>query len=69
MNPSNPDIKRAGDPRLIPGVYSYWILNLREPRVFGPMTPAEFEAKRAELGVPSYLALHDVYDYRPKGNR
>lgn len=48
-----------------PGVFSYWILRLSPSKVWGPLSPSEFEAKRKELAVPASLALHDVYDYRP----
>jgi hypothetical protein len=48
-----------------PGVFSYWVLRLDKPEVWGPLSSEEFEAKRKELVVPARLKLHDVYDYRP----
>ena len=48
-----------------PGVFGYWILRLDAPRVWGPYSLAEFEAKRTELEVPASLNLHDFYDFRP----
>ena len=49
-----------------PGVFSFWILDLRPSQVktFGPLTENEFAAKRSELGVPQDLKLRDVYEYR-----
>lgn len=62
-SPNNPkDTLKEPDP----GVFSYWILNLPMPQVWGPLTLDEFEKKCAELGVAPGLKLHDVYDYRPK---
>lgn len=48
-----------------PNAFSYWILRFHEPRVWGPMTQAEFDAQRQTLGVTPSLKLHDVYDYQP----
>ena len=61
-SPSNPKDKYE-EPD--PGVFSFWILNTSTPQVWGPLTEAEFVAKRAELGIDPGLQLHDVYDYRP----
>ena len=61
-SPNNPsDTYEEPDP----GMFSYWILKLSVPKVWGPLTFADFEAKRTELGVPRTLKLHDVYDYKP----
>ncbi|MEX2543491.1 MAG: DUF3997 domain-containing protein [Phycisphaeraceae bacterium] len=46
-------------------MFSYWILNVQTPEVWGPLTEEEFQDKRRELGVDPSLSLHDVYDYRP----
>jgi hypothetical protein len=48
-----------------PGVFDYWILDTQTPKVFGPMSLAQFNAKRRELGVPDTVALKDVYRFRP----
>lgn len=48
-----------------PEVFSYWILNVQTPEVWGPLTDDEFQDKRGKLGVDPLLSLHDVYDYRP----
>ena len=50
---------------LNPGVFSYWVLDLRKPEAFGPLTEEQFDSKRKELGVSDSLTLHDVNDYRP----
>ena len=47
-----------------PGVYSYWILDVSMPKVFGPFSKDDFDKKRGELGVPNDLAMKDVYSYR-----
>jgi hypothetical protein len=50
-----------------PGVFSFWILDLRkaDAELIGPLSEDEYSAKCSELGVPSDLKLRDVYDYRP----
>ena len=45
--------------------FSYWILNTKTPRVWGPLTSQEFSDKKKELGVNSNLELRSVYDFRP----
>ena len=52
-----------------PGVFSFWIIRMDARAHWGPLSEAEFETKRHELGVPAYLKLHDVYDYRPVSER
>ena len=49
----------------VPGVFSYWILRLDAPQVWGPLSAPDFDAKRKETGVSTSLKLHDVYDYQP----
>ena len=49
----------------VPGAFSYWILNVRTPQVWGPLSEDEFRGKRSQLGVAPALKLRDVYDYRP----
>lgn len=48
-----------------PNAFQYWILDLGQPAVYGPLSVGEFDAERKRLGVPTKLRLHDVYDYRP----
>jgi hypothetical protein len=48
-----------------PGVFSWWILRLDKPQVWGPLSQPEFGAKREELGVPANIKLRDVNGYRP----
>ena len=47
-----------------PGVYSYWILDTSIPKAYGPLTEEEFKKTRKDLGVPSKLAMKDVYSFR-----
>ena len=49
-----------------PNAFQYWILDLQLPKAHGPLTLDEFKAERTRLAVPAELALHDVYDFRPK---
>lgn len=49
----------------VPNAFSYWILNVKIPQVWGPLSESEFRSKRTELQVDPALKLHDVYDYRP----
>jgi hypothetical protein len=58
LNPSDTYMEPA------PGKFHYWILDVRHPRVYGPLTPDEFAAQRKELGVPESLVLKDVYSFR-----
>ena len=44
--------------------FDYWILDTAAPKVFGPMSLAEFNAKRHELLVPESIALKDIYTFR-----
>jgi len=61
-SPNNPnDTYEEPDP----SVFDYWVLDTSAPRVFGPMTQHEFDAKRQELGVVATIALKDVYSFRP----
>ncbi len=48
-----------------PSAFDFWILDTSAPKVFGPMTQPEFDAKRQELGVAATIALKDVYSFRP----
>ncbi|MGL4552146.1 MAG: DUF3997 domain-containing protein [Gemmataceae bacterium] len=45
---------------------SYWILDVKKPEGFGPLTAEEFAAKRAELGVSEELSLRDVTSFIPR---
>lgn len=45
---------------------AFWILNVRTPQVWGPLSSAEFTALRLELGIDSQLRLEDVYRYAPR---
>jgi hypothetical protein len=47
-----------------PDTFNYWILDLKTPKVFGPLTLDEWNTERTSLGVDPKLQLHDVYDYR-----
>jgi hypothetical protein len=49
----------------VQGKFDFWILNTKAATVFGPLTEAEFAAKRIEFGVPTTTTLKDVYSYRP----
>ncbi len=46
-----------------PGQFSYWILNVKEPKVFGPLEEATFRANRIELRVPESLKLQGVESF------
>ena len=48
-----------------PGVFDYWILDAKTPKVYGPMTLAQFNIKRKALGVPDTVTLKDVYSFQP----
>lgn len=61
-SPNNPnDTYEEPDPT----VFDYWILDTAAPKVFGPMSLDEFNAKRRELGVAETVGLRDVYSFRP----
>ena len=61
-SPGNPsDMYEEPDP----GVFSFWIIDLRQSETFGPLTEDEFAAKRKALEVPEAVILHDAYDYSP----
>ncbi len=61
-SPNNPqDTYQEPDP----GLFSYWILNTVTPEVWGPLTDQQFQDSASQLGLPTALNLHDVYDYRP----
>lgn len=47
-----------------PNAFNYWILDLRTPKAFGPLTLEEWIIERTRLGVDPKLQLHDVYDFR-----
>jgi hypothetical protein len=65
LRPRNPNDPNDTYEEPDPGVFSYWVLRLDKPQVWGPLSLNEFEAKRKELTVPASLKLHNVYDYRP----
>jgi hypothetical protein len=48
-----------------PGVFSFWIIDLRKSESYGPLTEDEFAAKRNDLAVSQSVMLRDVYDYKP----
>jgi hypothetical protein len=50
----------------VPGEFSYWIVNVARPTIYGPLDEKQFMTKRLELKVNPSLSLHDVYDYAPQ---
>lgn len=48
-----------------PSVFDFWILDTSAPKVFGPLSEAEFNRMRTELRVPTKLRLKDVYEFKP----
>jgi hypothetical protein len=50
----------------VPGQFSYWIVDLKGPLAFGPLTEEEFRRKRAELGISQRLELKNVGSYAPQ---
>ena len=55
-------------PEVVPGKFSYWILDTRIPKVFGPFNPEEFPEKRKELGVNPTLKLRGTNEFRSHGS-
>lgn len=55
--PDNPDNTYL-EPN--PGKYSYWILDVKTPKVFGPFDEKGFTAERQRLGVPKDLKLRNA---------
>jgi hypothetical protein len=49
-----------------PAAFDYWILDTKQPKVFGPMSLAEFNIKREKLEIPASVKLRDVDSFRPR---
>lgn len=56
---------KSGNREPDPLVFDYWVLDINEPKVHGPLTSVEFSEKKIELGVPSGLELKSVYSFKP----
>jgi hypothetical protein len=61
---SQPQLATASGEPVVPGQFSYWILDVRTAKRYGPFDLTTFEEKRAELGVGATLRLRDVRSYR-----
>jgi hypothetical protein len=48
-----------------PGVEDFWVLDTKEPHVYGPLTEVEFVARRHALGIAESVVLRDVYEFQP----
>ena len=61
-NPNDPnDTFEVQDPDVV----DYWILDVKQPHVHGPLKEVEFAGLRRSLGVSESVVLRDVYDFRP----
>jgi hypothetical protein len=55
------DIRKLSEP----GAFDYWILDVREPRVFGPLQETAFARHRQQLGISDSIVMRDIYEFRP----
>jgi uncharacterized protein DUF3997 len=46
-------------------IEDFWILDSRNPKVYGPLTEPRFNELRASLLIPDTARLRDIDDYRP----
>ena len=47
-----------------PGVFSYWIVDVTTPKLYGPLTEMQFLKIRKELEVPNVIDLKNINSYR-----
>jgi len=48
-----------------PGVFDYWILDTNDPAsALGPLSKADFDAKRKGLKIADTLTMKDIYSFR-----
>jgi len=47
-------------------VVDYWIIDTKKPaKTYGPLSEADFLAKRLQLGVPPSVTMKNISEYRP----